>query len=335
MLTLLKRLAILVVVGSVMVVVWAWSAYDSALNDSVVTEGGRFIEINKGDSFRTVVRKLQQEGADISPFWTEVVAYRYKLTHRLKAGEYPLEVGMTVPQLLQSFVAGKVRQYAITFPEGITFRQILQLLAKNQALRHTLNETEYSAIMAQLGLPDQHPEGLFFPETYYFAKHSSDVALLKRAYAKMQYVLQQEWLNRQDSLPLSSPYEALILASIVEKETAVPAERAQIAGVFIRRLQKKMLLQTDPTVIYGIGERFDGNIRRRDLREATPYNTYVISGLPPTPIAMPGQEAIHAVLHPAEGNSLYFVARGDGSHVFSASLREHNQAVKQYQKNNQ
>lgn len=333
MLTPLKRLAILLASGSVIVLVWTWTAYNRALHESVVTEAGHFIEINKGDSFRAVVRKLQQEGADISPFWTEVVAYRHNLTQRLKAGEYPLEVGMTVPQLLQSFVAGKVRQYAITFPEGVTFRQMLQLISKNQTLRHTLNKIEHSAIMAQLDLPDQNPEGLFFPETYYFTKHSSDAALLQRAYTKMQNVLRQEWQNRQENLPLNSPYEALILASIVEKETALPAERAQIAGVFIRRLQKKMLLQTDPTVIYGIGESFDGNIRLRDLRKATPYNTYVISGLPPTPIAMPGREAIHAVLHPDEGSSLYFVARGDGGHVFSDNLRDHNRAVNQYQKN--
>ncbi len=177
------------------------------------------------------------------------------------------------------------------------------------------------------------PEGLFFPDTYFFEKHTSDVALLKRAYDKMQRVLQQEWLKKAEGLPFKTPYEALILASIVEKETGAAAERPQIAGVFIRRLEQKMLLQTDPTVIYGMGESYQGNIKSKDLTTATPYNTYIISGLPPTPIAMPGRAALHAVLHPAEGDSVYFVARGDGTHVFSATLKDHNSAVDKFQRN--
>jgi len=205
-------------------------------------------------------------------------------------------------------------------------------LSENANLTHTLDNVDDKVMLKRLGSPYKHPEGLFFPETYFFEKNTSDFELLKRAYQKMQQVLQQEWAGREPGLTLESPYQALILASIVEKETGKPSERARIAGVFIRRLRKGMLLQTDPTVIYGMGDRYQGNIRRQDLKQATPYNTYVIKGLPPTPIAMPGREAIHAVMHPAAGNSLYFVARGDGGHVFSATLREHVNAVNKYQK---
>jgi UPF0755 protein len=177
------------------------------------------------------------------------------------------------------------------------------------------------------------PEGLFFPDTYFFEKHTADVVLLKRAYEKMQRVLQQEWLKKADGLPFKTPYEALILASIVEKETGTAAERPQIAGVFVRRLEQKMLLQTDPTVIYGMGESYQGDIKSKDLTTATPYNTYVISGLPPTPIAMPGRAALHAVMHPDQGDTVYFVARGDGTHVFSTTLKDHNLAVDKFQRN--
>ncbi|MCF7965788.1 MAG: endolytic transglycosylase MltG [Methylobacter tundripaludum] len=189
-----------------------------------------------------------------------------------------------------------------------------------------------AASQSGTGAAKQSPEGLFFPDTYFFEKHTSDVSLLKRAYDKMQSVLQQEWLNKAEGLPFKTPYEALILASIVEKETGAAAERPQIAGVFIRRLEQKMLLQTDPTVIYGIGDSYQGDIKSKDLTAATPYNTYVISGLPPTPIAMPGRAALNAVLHPDQGDSLYFVGRGDGTHVFSATLKDHNSAVDKFQR---
>ncbi|WP_349431481.1 endolytic transglycosylase MltG [Methylomarinum sp. Ch1-1] len=329
---MIKRLLLVFVLLAVIIGGWLWSAYQSALHEPVVKESGHLIEIVKGDSFRKITAKLQAQRLDIDSFWFKLIAYQNKVTDKLKTGEYALTPGMTMPDLLALFVSGKVKQYSITFPEGITFKQLVQMIAANPNLRHTLENSDDQAIMTRLGDKQKHPEGMFFPETYFFAKHSSDLDLLRRAYARMQRVLQQEWQNRQEGLPLQSPYQALILASIVEKETAVAEERAQIAGVFIRRLQKGMLLQTDPTVIYGMGERYQGNIRYRDLKESTPYNTYVIKGLPPTPIAMPGQDAIHAVLHPIEDGSLYFVARGDGSHVFSESLREHNRAVNKYQK---
>lgn len=330
---MLRRLLLILVLLSGVGVSWAWWAYQHALHDAVVDENSeRSIEIVRGDSFREIVNKLQDRNVAVAPFWFKVIAYRKQVTHQLKAGEYELAIGMTMPDLLALFVSGKTKQYSITFPEGWTFAQILRLLADTPNLRHTLTEIEGKTIMNRLGSAQQHPEGWFFPETYFFARHNSDLDLLKRAHQKMQQVLQEEWQNRQENLPLQNPYEALILASIVEKETAKADERTRIAGVFVRRLQKGMPLQTDPTVIYGMGERYQGNIRAQDLREATSYNTYVIKGLPPTPIAMPGRGAIHAVLHPSGDDALYFVSRGDGSHVFSANLREHNNAVNKYQK---
>jgi UPF0755 protein len=257
------------------------------------------------------------------------------VTNKLKAGEYELKVGLTMPQILTLFVEGKSRQYSITFPEGWSFKQIFERIQANQYLEKTLASSDVQTIMTKLDSDYKHPEGLFFPDTYFFDKNASDLSLLKTAYQKMQRILMTEWDGREKDLPLKNAYEALILASIVEKETGAAVERPQIAGVFSRRLKKGMLLQTDPTVIYGMGDRYQGNIRRSDLKRATAYNTYVIQGLPPTPIAMPGKAAINAVLHPKKGKSLYFVAEGNGkgTHVFSETLRAHNNAVNKYQRN--
>jgi len=330
---MLKKFLLLLIVMIVVVIFWAKRDYEQALSRQVVTDNDVFV-IKKGESFRQITHRLQQKWA-VNPYWFRVIAYQKKVTNQLKAGEYVLQPGMTLPDILAVFVAGKAKQYAITFPEGWTFKQIRQRLLENANLTHTLDKVDAQALLKRLGSPYNHPEGLFFPETYFFEKNTTDFKLLKRAYQKMQQVLQQEWAGRESGLPFETPYQALILASIVEKETGKPSERAMIAGVFIRRLRKGMLLQTDPTVIYGMGDRFQGNIRRKDLKQATPYNTYVIKGLPPTPIAMPGREAIHAVMHPAAGNSLYFVASGDGGHIFSATLREHVNAVNKYQKKRQ
>jgi len=310
---------------------WAWQQYQLAMTQPVVKDNVVILEIVKGESFNQISKKMRQQLA-FQPLWFKVIAYQKKQINQLKAGEYRLLPGMTLPDILDVFVAGKSLQYSITFPEGWTFKQIRQRIDNNTRLRHTLKDIDESAILQKLGSRYTHAEGMFLPETYFFEKNSSDLELLKRAYDRMQQVLKQEWQNKQAGLPLKTPYEALILASIVEKETAVPSERAIIAGVFIRRLQKDMLLQTDPTVIYGMGEHYKGNIRRKDLKTPTAYNTYVIKGLPPTPIAMPGRDAIHAVLHPATGKSLYFVAKGDGTHYFSETLRQHVNAVNKYQK---
>lgn len=313
---------------------WLWNEYNSALTASVVLEKSHVIEISKGDSFQKITGKLLAKGIAIKPLWFKLIAYQKKVANKLKAGEYVLKQGLTMPEVLAVFVAGKSRQYSITFPEGWSFKQMLAEIQKNPHLEKTLGSMDFRSIMAKVGSEYKHPEGLFFPDTYFFDKKTTDIALLKTAHDKMKLVLQAEWENKEQKLPLETPYQALILASIVEKETGAASERAQISGVFTRRLKKGMRLQTDPTVIYGMGDRYKGNIRYKDLRQATAYNTYVIKGLPPTPIAMPGQLAIHAALHPEEGKSLYFVAKGkgEGTHVFSATLREHNNAVNKYQR---
>jgi UPF0755 protein len=232
---------------------------------------------------------------------------------------------------LALFASGRSIQYPVTLVEGRRFRDVVGELAEVSVLEHELTGLSDAEVMERVGIDEAHPEGWLFPDTYLVVRGSTDVALLRRAYERMQEVLAEEWANRSEDLPLATPYDALILASIIEKETGVAEERPAIAGVFVRRLQRGMRLQTDPTVIYGMDDAFDGDIRRADLRRETPYNTYVIDGLPPTPIALPGREAIHAALHPADGDSLYFVARGDGRHYFSATLDEHNCAVRHYQ----
>jgi UPF0755 protein len=224
-----------------------------------------------------------------------------------------------------------VIQYPLTLVEGRTFRQALAVIASDPVLVADIGALTDEEIIARIGHPGVHPEGRLFPDTYLFPRGMGALDLVKRAYGRMEAVLAEEWDKRAPGLPFKDPYEALILASIVEKETGLAAERPEIAGVFVRRMQKGMRLQTDPTVIYGLGAAFDGNLRRVDLTTDTPYNTYTRGGLPPTPIALPGREAIHAVLHPAAGDSLYFVAKGDGSHAFSATLDEHNRAVRRYQ----
>ena len=311
---------------------WAWRDFQSALHTPAVVGNPVVIEIDKGDSFNQITDKLLAQNVDFKPVWFKVVAVQEKAVKKLKTGEYELAPGLTLPEILSLFVQGKTKQYAITFPEGWSFKEVLQEVENNPNLEHTLHNADFEVLMPRLGADIKHPEGMFFPDTYFFEKHTSDVALLKRAYDKMQLVLQQEWQHKAGALPFKKPYEALILASIVEKETGVVAERPLIAGVFIRRLQAGILLQTDPTVIYGMGENYQGNIGSKDLKTATPYNTYVIRGLQPTPIAMPGRDAIYAVLHPDNSNSLYFVARGDGTHQFSDTLKDHNLAVDSFQR---
>jgi UPF0755 protein len=328
---------------------WGWRDFQSALHTPAVVGNPVVIEIDKGDSFNQITDKLLAQNVDFKPFWFKVIAVQEKAVKKLKTGEYELASGLTLPEILALFVQGKTKQYVITFPEGWSFKEILHEVEINPNLEHTLHSVNFDVLMPQLGadikgpaiapgislLPTASmlsPEGLFFPDTYFFEKHTTDVALLKRAYDKMQLVLQQEWQHKAGDLPFKTPYEALILASIVEKETGVVAERPLIAGVFIRRLQTGMLLQTDPTVIYGMGDNYQGDIAYKDLKAATPYNTYVIRGLPPTPIAMPGRDAIYAALHPDDSSSLYFVARGDGTHQFSATLKDHNLAVDSFQR---
>jgi UPF0755 protein len=298
-----------------------------------VPSAGFTFDIHRGDSITVVARRLEQDGVARSALYLQVHAHLGQLALRIKTGEYAVEAGMTPRVLLERIVAGRVVQHALTVVEGWTFQQMRTALAAHPKIEHTLAGLSDDDIMAQLGHPGLHPEGRFFPDTYHFPKGTADLAFLRRAFNALQQRLQQAWENRQPHLPLQNPEEGLILASIIEKETALPSERREIAGVFIRRLQAGMLLQTDPTVIYGLGKAFDGNLRRADLRRDTPYNTYTRRGLPPTPIALPGAESIAAAVDPALGDTLYFVAKGDGSHVFSRTLEEHNRWVRRYQLN--
>lgn len=317
---------VLIVVGCI-----AWLGYQSAIKAPVVTAGPVTIEIEKGDSFNRITQKLVDAKLAIQPLWFKLLAIQEHAYNQLKTGEYELASGLTMSEILFLFMLGKTKHYSLTIPEGWSYKRLAAVIADDQKLAHTIDPNNGEVLMLKMGGETKNPEGLFFPDTYFYEKHTADVALLKRAYQKMQSTIAQEWRNRAADLPFKTPYEALTLASIVEKETAIPAERPMIAGVFIRRLQQGMPLQTDPTVIYGMGEHFHGNIRHDDLLYPTPYNTYLIKGLPPTPIALPGLDAIRAVLHPAQSKHLYFVAKGDGSHVFSATLKEHNRAVVKYQ----
>jgi UPF0755 protein len=292
---------------------------------------GLVFVVPPGDSMAGLAQRLAAEGVLRSADYFRIYGRLSGLAPRLKSGEYRIEPGTTPRTLLRQLVQGRVIQYALTVVEGWTFRQMLEAIAGHDKLKHTLIGHNDSEVMARLGRPGEHPEGLFFPDTYHFPAGTTDVDFLKRALRNLQQQLQAAWQRRVPGLPLQTPYEALILASIIEKETGLAKERRKIAGVFVRRLQKGMPLQTDPTVIYGLGETFDGNIRKRDLRTDTPYNTYTRKGLPPTPIALPGAASIAAAVNPAPGDALYFVATGDGGHVFSKTLREHNRAVREYQ----
>jgi len=292
-------------------------------------------QLPEGASLNRLAYDLQQRGIIEYPRFFILLGRELDAARRLQAGEYVLVRGMTPRSLLEKMVAGRVIQHELTLIEGENFQEMLQRIQAHPVIEVTLGGLDGTAIMERLGHPGQHPEGRFLPDTYFFTRGTTDQVFLQRAYAAMTAQLASAWEKRADGLPLESPEQALVLASIVEKETGQVEERPQIAGVFVRRLQKGMKLQTDPTVIYGMGEKFDGNLRLRDLRKDTPYNTYTRHGLPPTPIAMPGSAAIHAVLNPAAGDSLYFVSMGDGWHYFSSNLKEHNLAVDKFQRGKQ
>ena len=287
--------------------------------------------IKPGMNPKQVAQDLTQRGILNHPYYFMLEGRLQGNESRLKAGEYLLKPGVTQRQLLELFVAGKVVQHSLTLIEGWSFRQLMDEVVSNGTLVQTLSNIDSKTVMAALSVPEIHPEGRFFPDTYHFPIGMTDIEFLHRAYVRMARVLEEEWQQREAGLPYKTSDEALIMASIIEKETAVAEERAAIAGVFVRRLQKGMKLQTDPTVIYAMGNDYHGNIRRQDLKIDSPYNTYFYAGLPPTPISLPGVEAIHAALHPEDGETLYFVAKGDGSHYFSKTLKEHNRAVARYQ----
>ncbi len=287
--------------------------------------------IQSGASLGGASRLLEQKKI-LSNTWSfKLLAYVRGDSRKIKAGEYRIEKNITQHRLLNQLVSGKVIEYPLVVIEGWNFRELRAALEAAPNLEKLLTGKTDSEIMRAIGQDGLHPEGRFYPDTYLYSVGDSDVSILKRAFAKMEQTLKSEWQNRDPEAPLSDPYEALILASIIEKETGQSGERSMISGVFVNRLRKRMRLQTDPTVIYGMGLRYRGNIRLNDLKRDTPYNTYTRGGLPPTPIAMPGVKAIRAALHPSETRALYFVARGDGGHVFSNTLKEHNNAVTKYQ----
>jgi UPF0755 protein len=324
---LIKLIVFLLILAAVasLYLSWAW-------NHSL-KPGTEPYEVKPGMTLRGFARELSQRRVLPESHSFVWLAYLTGRSRDLKSGEYQFRDGMTARELLDQVVAGRVVEYPLVVLEGWTFRQFSQAMEAASKLTHTLAGLSPNAVMERLGHAGEHPEGRFFPDTYYYTKGETDLMILAKAYDKMQKLLQQEWQGRVANLPLKDPYEALILASIVEKETGRADERRQIAGVFINRLRRGMRLQTDPTVIYGMGESFDGNIRLKDLRRDTPYNTYTRRGLPPTPVALPGKESLQAVLHPEASDALFFVARGDGSHEFSATLDEHNRAVIKYQLN--
>ncbi len=288
-------------------------------------------EIDPGVSLRYVANDLHKRDIIDSPLYWQLLARLQGKACKIKAGQYRLQHPSTPSELLDQFVAGKTVQFSLTILEGWTYAQIFEAVSSHPQIKKTLHGDD--SIMARLGRPEVEPEGWFYPDTYFFPKGTTDFDFLLRSYDVMNTRLQVEWEARVQGIPLKTPYEALILASIVEKETANPEERPLIAAVFLSRLRKGMLLQTDPTVIYGLGQNYRGDLRYRDLRRDTPYNTYLHKGLTPTPIASPSGDAIHAVLNPADTQALYFVAKGDGNHHFSETYAEHKKAVIKYQLN--
>ena len=288
--------------------------------------------LSAGSSLSKLTKDLSKEGLLPSPYPLLIYARVNKLGNNLHAGEYEFKSGMNSLEIIKLLEKGEVLKYYITFVEGWSFREIYKEFKKHEKIKITLSENDFEKIMAKIdGKKELHPEGQFFPDTYQYQTGMSDIQILKRAHQRLTNVLNEEWEKKASELPYKNAYEALIMASLVEKETGAPEERPEIAGVFVRRLNLKMRLETDPTVIYGLGKDFKGNITRAHLRKKTAYNTYRIHGLPPTPIALVGREAINAALNPKAGETLYFVAKGDGTHYFSKTYAEHLKAVRKYQ----
>jgi UPF0755 protein len=308
----------------------AWLIYFANLPIRSTPNEGTF-DVEAGSRFRSVAQQLLKQGVISDPYSFEMMARLLGRATDVKAGIYVRDTKITYLGLLDQLTSGISTQSSITFIEGWTFGEMRSALNANSEVKHvTMGETD-EEILRGIGAKEKYPEGLFFPDTYFFTPGTTDRDILKRAYQTMQYKLDNAWKARAQSLPYDTPYKALIMASIVEKETGRSFERKKIAGVFVNRMRIGMRLQTDPTVIYGKGELFDGNLRKNDLLHDTPYNTYTRSGLPPTPIAMPGLASIEAAMHPEITDALYFVGKGDGTHRFSSTLQQHNNAVIKYQ----
>lgn len=329
--TILKVCGMAAIMVAIVMPPLCWILYQNYLKEPLDL-GAEPIAFNvpQGSNLSMVANELSQMGVLKYPRLL-VWHARWKDATLIQSGEYQLEAGLTPRYILEKFNSGDVRTYSSTFPEGIRFTDMRSQLEANSILLADTRGLTDAELIAMLGLEIDSLEGWFYPDTYVFSRNTKVSEILIQAHERVRDLLEKEWSQRDIGLPLESPYEALILASLVEKETGVGYERPMIAGVFVRRLQKGMKLQTDPTVIYAMGDEYDGNIRRSDLSIDSPYNTYKYKGLPPTPIALAGGDAIRAVMHPAEGEALYFVAKGDGSHYFSSTLAEHNAAVQEYQ----
>jgi UPF0755 protein len=329
---LLTVIGVLLVGGALLALIATQQMNEFMESPLSVPEDGIAFDIPSGSSFSSVSGKMLASGLITDDRWLRLYVRWHEKGGAIQAGDYFINPGSTPLSLLEQFTNGSVRLYDFTIVEGWNHREVLQALHANEAVQATMTDEDWAGLLESLGSEIMHPEGLFLPETYRFARNTTDRALLAQAFGLMQKTLAQEWADRSSEIPVNSIYETLILASIVEKETARADERPRIAGVFARRIDKRMRLQTDPTVIYGIGPAFDGNLTRKHLTTDTLYNTYTRHGLPPTPIAMPGRAAINAVLNPESGTELYFVATGlgDGSHKFSTTKAEHDAAVAEY-----
>lgn len=323
---LISSLVLLLAVAGGVWLHWHWTRDPLPIGTQAVD-----VEIMPGESLRQVAQEFAAKGI-LDHAWDLTLYTRLeRASGGLRAGEYSIEPGTTVASLLTLLRSGKVVMHSLTLVEGWNLKAVLAAVENEPNLKHTLTDTHPQALAKALGIDATSPEGMLMPDTYQFPRGTSDMAFLRRAHEAAQQEIDKQWADRVTGLPYTRPYDALIMASIVEKETAQPFERGKIAGVFVRRLQKGMKLQTDPTVIYGLGNSYNGDITWADLKLDTPYNTYTRFGLPPTPICMPGRPAIEAALHPEPGNALYFVARGDGTHQFSATLKQQNEAVAKYQ----
>jgi UPF0755 protein len=326
---LLKKISIVLVVAFLLFCAVLWQG----LFRSIPMKGAsQLIHIKQGQTYNGLIQQLHEKQQLKFPFIAKI--YQRLFIHdSLKAGVYEVRKGTDIRGLLQMLGNGELAQMnRILVIEGTTFGQLRQRLQQDTQVTQTLTGLDHQQLLKKLDIPEQHPEGWFAPDTYYFAKGETDAVILKHLYKAQKRIVEQAWQQRATGLPYKNAYEALIMASIVEKETGLSSEREEVAGVFVRRLNIGMRLQTDPTVIYGMGASYRGNITRKDLLTPTPYNTYTINGLPPTPIALPSKASIEAALHPAAGKSLYFVATGTGGHTFSDNLQQHNQAVSDYLK---
>ena len=327
---MLKKLILLILLALLSAAATLAYQFDKALTTPLAIAQDNFLTVSSGSSISSFAKQLEQKQWVTTRFWLRNYGRLFPQKANIKAGTYLIKKDSTLAQLLVQLVEGKEHQFSVTFIEGTRFKDALVILAEHPQIKQSVNGKPVSEIAAKLGIDSANPEGWLFPDTYAFTADTLDLTLLKRAYANMQSQLNTAWEARAKNLPYKTPYQALIMASIIEKETSYIAEQPVISAVFVNRLRKRMRLQTDPTVIYGLGERYQGDITRAHLREKTAYNTYRINGLPPTPIAMAGLSALKATLHPATSDYFYFVSGGNGKHVFSKTLAEHNRAVRDY-----